>query len=128
MIDFDKRFLITKEEAEHWMGMLSVKNWHIRFEGADLGDEKRAEITYSLCNRIATFRLAKEDAENLSEKEIRLTAFHEICHLLLADMVNHLDRIVSEEISTDLEHSVVRTLENTLFELDYEKRGRDDET
>jgi hypothetical protein len=48
------------------------------------------------------------------EHELRRSAFHEVCHLLLADLA--AEAVCREDIQTAIEHAIVRRLENFVFE------------
>lgn len=114
-----KHFKLFKRESKKWIKILGLQGWEVRFKHTpDVGDGNFADARTNSTNRAARLRLNTNwpEGHKLTSKEIRKTAFHEVCHIVM-DLVGSCARsrhIMEHEID-EAEHAIIRTLESTLF-------------
>ncbi len=107
-------FKIFQEEILFWQKKFQISEWEIYLSYKNLNN-CRAEILFNWEGMIAHITLNK--AWTKKEKiEVQKTAFHEVCHILLAPLRSYNYHKDQEE----LEHAIIRRLENTIF-VDYLK-------
>lgn len=116
-----EHFDIFQKEALKWLDFFGLKGWDVHFSHRKLNGD-RARIIFNGVGRVATIFLnthwTEEDGILFTDKDIRKSAFHEVCELLLgrlnqmASQRFNLDALdIEEEI-----HQIIRTLENVVFE------------
>lgn len=109
-----------KKEAKRWIDLFGLKDWKVEYAFSELED---AYAQYSLQwqGKIALITLNKYPAKESSDYiNVKRTAFHEVCELLLADMEYiALDEEIpySERkgLTEAARHGVIRRLENSVF-------------
>ena len=116
-----KHFELFRSECLRWAEILGLKGWEIRFDHMENGEEYENDL--SLCttdclNRCCKLSLFKQwpDEFELNDEEVRLSAFHEVCHVFL-DLIGSVARtrfIMKHELD-EAEHAMIRTLENVLY-------------
>lgn len=112
-------FNLFKLEAEKWIKFFGLSDWQVHFAHKDTG--RRAYMFADLCAKIATIGLCVEWEEYtedaLSDHNIKRSAFHEVCELLLVKLTG----IAADRFGwckQDLEeatHCVIRRMENSIF-------------
>ena len=114
------QFELFKKECEFWIDHFGLKGWHVEYIHQN-HDDGRACCGWKISGRIANITLSTEwedwRKEPITENDIKRSAFHEVCELLLSRLsmmaknriANH-DDVVDEEV-----HNIIRTLENTIF-------------
>lgn len=115
-------FEIFKKECEKWIDFFGLKDWDIYFSHdkfdesilatCDCGETENKKCVLSFNKEI------KDDAldEMLTEFHIKKSAFHEVCHLLLANFQGMARyRYVTSSELTQEEHTIVTRLENSVF-------------
>lgn len=113
-------FELFKKECEFWINYFGLKGWRVEYFHRKL-DDARAECGWSVSGRIATISLSTEwmevDGTIITEERIRVSAFHEVCELLLARFTMMAkNRIANHDDSVNEEsHNIIRILENTIF-------------
>jgi len=118
-----KDFNLFKSECQKWIERLGLISWDIYYEFIDMEDTY-GTLSSNYTGRLATIRLSKtfpKPYENRPLKfEIKRTALHECLELLLSPL-NELasDRNFSEDDYEKERHSVIRTLENILMEVNH---------
>ncbi len=115
----EKDFEIFKEEGKKWVEFWGLKGWDIYWKYETTGGLKYCAQCYiRLEERDVTMRLSNEKLwpEQPDEENIRRSAFHEVCELLLGRLgVINRSRFVTESESTEAEHEVISILENMIF-------------
>lgn len=122
-----QHFELFKQECEYWIDKLGIECWKILFEHSDdVGEDALANVTYRTNGRIAIIALNKHWRyyETIDDQTLQQTAFHEITELLLANSATMMkSQFGCSEEAIDMEqHIIIRTLENTLFKDDFERR------
>ena len=115
-----KHFRLFKKEAKKWIGRFGLIGWEIDYCHDD-GDEHLAACYSSCENRSALLELKKDwpDNEGVDDQAIRLAAFHEVCELFMARLIELSKDRFAPENSIEIEkHAIIRTLENVLFRKD----------
>lgn len=115
----DDHFEIFKDEVNHWLDFFGMKDWEVCFTLKE-SENHRAQVWFNVSGRIATFVLIKEWHEeilgNITNEDIRIVAFHEVCELLLGPIRDIAMSRASFEVDCTTEiHRVIRILENTLY-------------
>ena len=110
--DFDK----FKKAFSYWQKELGLVEYTVYFERTNLGD-RYAEIEVESDGKTATVRYnslkPKDKHKNDTPQAI---AFHEVCHLLLADFsALARARYATADDLYSAEESIVRTLENVIY-------------
>ena len=111
-------FDIFKKECSKWIKYFGLLDWEV-----NIREEKRkvnylAQTSVSFHNRIATIKVVKDWRQfETTNKEIKKTAFHEICEVMFYN-VRYLAEarfLTENEIDPEI-HKLIRILENTVFE------------
>lgn len=115
-----KLFNTFKAECEKWLKILGLNDWQVHYRHEKINN--RAEIHFDCVGRLATIILSTSwpgwDQDLVNEENIKRSAFHEVCELLLGplnDMVGQRYGLNVDDKEEEI-HRVIRTLENTLFE------------
>lgn len=120
MVELTKHdFQVFKDEAQYWIDQFGLKDWRISFELEKI-DDAYAECRTHWHGRTATLVLNKWQDEQMEIEQIRKSAFHEVCELLLIDIRNiALNKNISPDEHEDMvngaAHGVIRRLENSIF-------------
>lgn len=127
-----KHFEVFKQEGEKWIERFGLNDWRVEFfHGAGNGEvpprDARAFCAWKMEARCAGIHLAAMwPDEELTEKAIRRSAFHEVLHILLARIhclavMRFLDcsATIDEEV-----HTIIRRLESGIFNNEYKKQGK----
>jgi hypothetical protein len=109
-------FKIFQEEGEYWQRFFGLFEWKIYYDYKNLKD-CWADVLMNHDGAIATIRLNK-GWTGKEEIEVRRCAFHEVCHLLLADLHGYCYHKDSEELA----HEIIRKLENSVFYAKYNNK------
>lgn len=111
-----KDFQEFKSECWKWIEYFGLKEWEwdIRHE-EPIQDNARAGYNLVYMSKYICVRLNTKFAVKPDKNEIKQCAFHEICHVLLAElsrlgMAVYRDGVVEKE-----EHRIIQILENTVF-------------
>lgn len=121
MVELKERdFQIFKDEAQYWIDQFGLLDWRIEFEFKKLDNDTYAQCDSQLLGRWAYLILNKWQTEQISEYQIRQSAFHEVCELLLQELrrtaLNETIPFDERMILTDAAaHSVIRRMENSVF-------------
>ena len=109
-------FEVFKKKCKKWIEFFGLKGWEIDFAHKDMGDSLACCSMGALENRSVTIILSTKWDIRPSVKELGITAFHEVCELLLM----RLRVLCTYRYTTELEikeeiHTLIRTLENVLY-------------
>ena len=111
------QFKLFQDECWKWINIFGLKGYEYTFEHDDSDTSARAHFGVNVVGRVAVITLTKTwGLERPTDLEVKKSAFHEICEVLLV----RLNDIASQRgfCEEDLEeeiHNVIRILENTLF-------------
>lgn len=116
-----EHFALFKSEAQRFIDLFGLWDWRVDFRH-ELQEGRLAVCEHNTGDgKVATLVLSTDWAEHepISE-QIRKTAFHEVCHVLLADA---LDAACYMDFSTQqrylhldrAHHAVIRRLENVVL-------------
>lgn len=117
------QFDLFKREAERFLALFGLLDWSVFFE-----HKKLDEITQAECefwhgdSRKCILRLTTELEYELTEDEIKKSAFHEVWHVMLADSVNAVcwDDLSPEQTRAALSrahHALIHRMEHVVFPL-----------
>ena len=108
-----KDFELFKKECKKWIKFFGLKEWRVEYIlGCDSSD--RAQVRFNNEGRTAYIYLT--DELDLNNYQIRESAFHEVCELLLADPYHYLViNNVDKELINTMTHTIIRRLENSVF-------------
>ena len=118
----NKHFKIFVREFNYWVNIYSINNWEFSFNfGADgKNDDTRAHVYRDHISRIClVFLNDKWEGTKPTEENIRIVAYHEATEMLLSK-INDLatSRSITRDELEEAIHVVIRTLENTHWNLD----------
>lgn len=118
-------FEYFKSEVERWVRYFSLVQWDWRIghgerEGEDV--DALAWATWGDESGIAAIRLGKEWKEDpITREMLSRTAFHEVCEILLQELDGMARSDHRDEKVTAATHRIIRRLENTVFEYDWDR-------
>jgi len=121
--DFD----LFTDEGSYWVGRLNLNDWDICFihDMSKNEEENRAWAEPDLVSKTAIIALAEDWKWMIPSKyDICKSAFHECCEVMVHELYLSLRKIYSVKYVTSMTHKVVRTLENTLFVDDWNRRNK----
>ena len=110
-------FKIFKEEVEYWIEQFGLRSWRWYILHEHRADDALAGYgaDYEGCTVAVHLEPDWEDTEVTNER-LRLSAFHEVCHVLLTNLVRAAeDRYVEKGRIDEEEHRIIRILENAVF-------------
>jgi hypothetical protein len=111
-------FLDFKEECLKWIEYFGLHDWEIVFTNTHNGDN-RASIAWNTDSCIIRINLNLDWGETgfvLDEPQVRSSAFHEVCHVLLCRMFDLATyRSATEEQIRAENHRVIEILTNTVY-------------
>lgn len=118
-----KHFEIFKTEADYWIKRFGLLDWEITYEDKCRGEFSLAELYYHVTARFATLRLGKEwpDRHPVNDREVRKSAFHEVCHLLIVlfDGANrNFDSSLAEDRNHSEVHAFIQRMVNAVWEVE----------
>lgn len=95
----------------HWQRELNLFDWRI-VPGTKPAHRAMADMSIQIGDRLAVWRLGKSfGSESVTSASLSATAFHEVCHVLLADLVSALESKAAPEIVEAAEHRIINTME-----------------
>jgi hypothetical protein len=104
-------FELFKSEVLRLIQLFQIDDWAVYFEKVKSANYQAACVT-NVVDRTVTFRLADKID---SPEQIKISAFHEVCHLLIVeigDLARY--RFVTEDEVTRATESTVRKLQSIL--------------
>lgn len=116
-----KDFELFKKECQKWQGIFGLQDVDIAFNHQTLDEDVFAQCNFSAESRSALLELNDTwdncgGAYPLNSHNIKLSAFHEVCHIFTGSLVSRAKtrHIMEHEIS-EADHMIIRVLENVLF-------------
>lgn len=114
-------FAIFKAEVEKWIALFGLKDWAVTFDFSPL-ENSRAECCVNWHAKAALITLGQFPRGEVTQDDVRRSAFHEVCELLLTDMeFTALDEAIpydERKVLTEVaRHGVIRRLENSVFKM-----------
>jgi len=110
-----KQFEQFIKGCDHWLNFFGLKQWKVYYRFADMNKDDIANVAWKISGRVATMSLNKDVPDFITTNDIKMSAFHEVCELLFANISTCLGDYISEIIVNDMVHEVIRILENTVF-------------
>lgn len=112
-----KHFDLFKKEVMKWVNIFGLKEWKIHFEHWDYDYDYKAYIKVNFDARTATFNLNTDYGEPVTNEDIKTTAFHESCELLLVKLsqMAKMRFITLDDIEGET-HSIINILQSVLYE------------
>ena len=116
-----KHFELFKKESKKWQGIFGLQNVDIAFNHQYLEEDVFAQCHFSAESRSALLELNDtwndcEGAYPLNDMNIKLSAFHEVCHIFTGALVSRArTRHIMEHEIDEADHMIIRVLENILF-------------
>lgn len=115
-----RHLAVFSKAVRHWQIKLALGSWEIQVMWAP-DNTAYAHVVTDASGRAADVALCREwpaDGLEPTDKELSRVAFHELMHIVLADLANAANRNVPEasaHLLGGVEHNVIRTMENILF-------------
>jgi hypothetical protein len=116
-----KHFSTFKQEVLFWVDYFGLKDWDISLQNKDI-EENRANCCCNITAHRCVISLNVEYDEELNDFQLRKSAFHEVCELLLWRLGNLGIEGYPHKYVDDETHKIIITLENTVFSGSYKKR------
>lgn len=125
-------FNIFKQETEYWLHKLGLVSYETHIESCTLDDYVLGECHWNVVSRNVLIRMCATWSVDTptacpDEYNIRRVAYHEVMHLLLCPFQAYGTDINLGEAQKSAEllivsHTVIKTLENTMFNDDHHRR------
>lgn len=117
--------LITKKQAEifykscrYWIKHFGLSDWYIDWDMYKDDSDHRAFAVINLEAKYASIFIVQDwgDTVDVTEKDLQLTAFHEVCEIMLGEL-SYLaeDRSVTPNQIVQATHSIIQRLTNIEF-------------
>lgn len=118
-----KKFEYFKKQTIKYQKLFNLNNWRLCFNINESDDSNQAQVYINLSGRVATVEASRKWLNNKTcdKKEISKTAFHELVEIMLYDLSYHIPRSIDVDAIT---HSIIRTFENTFFEMIWKKEDK----
>lgn len=111
-----KEFELFKKECRKWIKFFGLFDWEVYYEHVELKEKAYATCHTDMLGMVATFSFNKVVGTNIRD-DIRRTAFHEVCELLISKLkIIAKCRFLSEDEITTANHEIIRRLENCVFD------------
>ncbi len=116
-----KHFAIFKQECEKWIEIFGIKDYEFHFEHSNYPGEDSVGMCRRNCiSRISRLILSDKWPEDsmidLTDENVRLTAFEEVCHVFLYGLKSCARaRFLTEEMIDESEHAIIKILQNVLY-------------
>lgn len=111
-----KHFKIFKAECEKWIDKFNLRNWCVDYYHKDDSDDTYAWSRYSYAGRAVDLCLNCNWKREITEHELRLSAFHEVCEVLLYSLryLGESRYLAHGDTETEV-HNIIRRLEYVLW-------------
>lgn len=99
-----------------WQLLLGLSDWRIERGRKSAKTRNMAEISISHAARLAVYRTGDFGSAEITPLSIESTALHEVLHVFLAEVKNHIEYGITDVDAIDsAEHRVVNLLEKLLL-------------
>lgn len=105
-----------EKEVYKWQKFFGLLNWEIQVDRICSDKYLAAQCSPDGEARYAVISLAEEWHKKPLEFEVRRSAFHEVCELLLWRLHEMSTGLYAKPVVASRIHEVIMTLENTVFE------------
>ena len=111
----DEDFEVFKEECNKWIKRFGLFGWKVYYHHEEIDENAYAVCFANTMGRVSDIKLNKKcDTKDLN---IRKTAFHEVCELLLAKVeVLIKDRAYCYEDTREEIHNLIRIFERVIYD------------
>ena len=115
-----QHFNLFKKECKKWLQIFSLGDWEDNYwHDGESSEDGLARVNANADGKRADFYLSKDwKIQPINNAEIKSTAFHEVGHLLLADMAEFArdrNRGYREVDNHEVQHAIIRRLENGIY-------------
>ncbi len=114
-----KDFVLYKAESQKWIALFGLNNWDVNFYHTDDEGSCLAWTAFNFEGKLVDSHLNKKWPERMKPTpyEIRKTAFHEVCEVLLFPIryLGECRFLTNSEMEPEV-HNVINVLENTVFD------------
>ena len=114
----EAHFKLFRQECEKWIKAFNLRNWEINYRHTKPPGDQKAWAALNHQGRQCDLCLSSgwREAFPITNIEIRKTAFHEVCELLLYPMYYLAEsRFLSESEMEPACHDVIHALQNAVF-------------
>lgn len=118
-----RHFEIFVEECKYWIKFFGLHGWEVNYVFVEDVSSRAWVCMEDLEDRLILVGLANSWDIRPDAKNLRRSAFHEICELLTMRYF-----LLAKERNSDIKdiieenHYVIRTLENSVFQADFNRR------
>lgn len=99
---------LFEAHVREWMRLFGLGDWTVTFEYMKSRDH-RAEVSYNHVSRQAVFGLSRV---RVPSRDLWLSALHEVCHVLFADLSGMAEESRNTEVVLREEHRMIARIEN----------------
>ncbi len=114
---FPQKYLkLFRIKAEYWFKYFGLLDFSLKIRISSTNMDNLAEATCDHLAKYSTITISKYwPDDHLNEYEVKLTAFHEVCEILLGRIRALAIGKFSEEEVNETIHSIINRLQNTIF-------------
>jgi len=111
-------FEYFKKHCKWWVKYLGMYEYKYTYDHEDNDDTKDsiAIFYFSFSAKVVTIILPKSHNSYISKKALAKTAFHEVFESSMIPLKELAERDFKNELVEEHTHSIIRRLENTLFQ------------
>lgn len=113
-----KDFVSFRGHCLEWQKKFGLLDWVVYFYHKKI-DDSYANTMWQMSSSVAVITLSTswDDGRPLSDVELDRLALHEVLHVLLAKLIAEAEARYTTQSAIDIaEHSIIRSLENSLME------------
>ena len=114
----NKDLKVYEKEVFFWQEYFGLLDWEIVIDHKPIEDA-RGRMEAAITGKIATIFLSDTWHTKPTLIQIKQTAFHEICELLLCNLGYYAGEVASKGVVEEQTHYIIRTLENSVFKRHY---------
>jgi hypothetical protein len=108
----DNRLAEFESHCREWMRLFGLSEWTATFSYMT-DKEHLAEVSYNHISRQAVFSLSRGKRR---DRELRLTALHEVWHVVMADLSGMAEEIKASRVVLQEEHKIIARIENYILQ------------
>lgn len=108
-IDYFKQF---SERCLYWQKIFGLNGWDFYFHHSNMDSDIDAKVRCNHTAKQVNIKMNKNYKPDFDE--LNKTAFEEVCHVLLADLVDRASACSNQNIVTEAGHTVVFHLWNMI--------------